>query len=163
MDIVLIIVCIAILIVGLVGCIVPALPGPPVGYIALPLLYLHSSEAFHPDTQTLLIYGVVVILITVLDYYLPIWGTKKFGGTKAGKTGSIVGLILAFIFPIFGPFTILVGPFVGAIAGELMTGQDSNVALRSGIGSFLGFVAGTLLKLGVVVMITVQFVKLVWF
>ena len=106
--------------------------------------------------------GVIVIAVTVLDYFLPIWGTKKFGGTDAGKRGSIIGLILAFIFPILGPLTILVGPFAGAIVGELISGQDNQTAFKSGIGSFLGFVGGVVLKLGVVVYVGVKFIGLVW-
>jgi uncharacterized protein YqgC (DUF456 family) len=160
MDVVLIIIGIVLLLLGIVGCIIPALPGPPIAYLSLVTLNFHSIESTQPSGSTLLWYGLAVLLITLLDYWLPIWGTKKFGGTKAGKNGSIIGLILAFIFPIFGPFTILIGPFIGAVVGELIGGQDQKTALKSGVGSFLGFLSGTILKLGMVGVLAYEFIKL---
>ncbi|MCO4818428.1 MAG: DUF456 domain-containing protein [Bacteroidetes bacterium] len=162
MDVVLIILGIVFLLLGVVGCIAPIIPGPPIAFLSLLGLLFHSSEDVIPETSMLIWLGVIVIAVTVLDYFLPIWGTKKFGGTDAGKRGSIIGLILAFIFPILGPLTILVGPFAGAIVGELISGQDNQTAFKSGIGSFLGFVGGVVLKLGVVVYVGVKFIGLVW-
>ena len=161
MDVVLIILGIVFLLLGVVGCIAPIIPGPPIAFLSLLGLLFHSSEDVIPETSMLIWLGVIVIAVTVLDYFLPIWGTKKFGGTDAGKRGSIIGLILAFIFPILGPLTILVGPFAGAIVGELISGQDNQTAFKSGIGSFLGFVGGVVLKLGVVVYVGVKFIGLV--
>ena len=89
-----------------------------------------------------------------MDYFVPIWGTKKFGGTKAGVKGSTIGLIIGVIVlpllgVVLGPFGIIgiiAGPFVGAYIGEKMSGVDDTLAWRSAFGSFVGFVAGTLLK-----------------
>lgn len=162
MDIFLIILGVILLLGGIAGCIIPALPGPPIGYFALAVLSFHSDVARHPSSKVLIWYGIAVLIVTILDYYLPVWGTKKFGGTKAGKNGSIIGLILAIFFPVIGPLTILVGPFVGAVVGELLVGQSQKTAWRSGLGSFLGFVSGTILKLGVVLVMAWEFVKLVW-
>lgn len=150
------------LILGAIGCIAPIIPGPPIAFLSLLGLLFHSSPDAIPSTNVLLWAGFLVIVVTVIDYFLPIWGTKKFGGTDAGKRGSIIGLIVAFIFPVLGPLTILVGPFAGAIVGELITGQDNKTAFRSGIGSFLGFVGGVVLKLGVVGFVALKFIKLVW-
>ena len=121
-------------------------------------LYINYS------VSTLVIYGIVCLLITVLDYFVPIWGTKKFGGTKAGVRGSTIGLIIGVIvLPllgiVLGPFGIIgiiAGPFVGAYIGEKMNGVDDTLAWRSAFGSFVGFVAGTLLK--VVYSIVIGFV-----
>ena len=162
MDVVLIILGIVFLILGAVGCIAPIIPGPPIAYLSVLGLLLHSTIADQIQTKFLLLAAVLVIAVTVIDYFLPIWGTKKFGGTDAGKRGSIVGLILAFIFPVMGPLTILVGPFAGAVIGELITGQNNKTAFRSGLGSFLGFVGGVILKLGVVGYIGYKFIGLVW-
>lgn len=150
------------LFVGIAGCIVPGLPGPPVAWFALPLLRLHSNTDIHPNNNVLLIYGTAVLLITVLDYYLPIWGTKKFGGTKAGKRGSIIGLILGLFVPVFGPLTIIIGPFAGAVVGELLSGQSEHTAWKSGVGAFVGFMAGTMVKLAVCALILVKCILLIF-
>jgi uncharacterized protein len=163
MDILIISVGVFFLLIGLIGCILPIVPGPPLAYVSFLTLLFHSASKVHPSSIVLLSFGVAVAAITALDYYLPIWGTKKFGGTNAGKRGSIVGLIAAFFMPIAGPFTIFIGPLIGAIVGEMLAGNDRKTALNSGIGSFLGFMAGTLLKFGIVGMIIWKFVKLVWF
>ena len=92
---------------------------------------------------------------------MPIWGTKKFGGTKAGSRGSTVGLIVAVVLTFFtsglAVILIIVGPFVGAYLGEKQSGQTSQVALQSAKGSFLGFVAGTLMKVVTVIAIAFYF------
>lgn len=138
-----IVVCAVILMVaGLVGCFLPFLPGPPLSYVALWLLQLRNEPPF--STQFLLIMGGITVVITVLDYFIPIWGTKKFGGTDYGVWGCTIGLIIGFAF---GPIGIIVGPFLGAFAGEMIASKDSTRAWRSALGSFIGFVAGTLLKL----------------
>jgi uncharacterized protein YqgC (DUF456 family) len=129
---------------GFAGSILPGLPGPPLAWAAVLLLHFTSYATY--STVFLISTGIVMIAITLLDYYIPIWGTKKFGGTRAGVIGSTIGLIAGmFILP---PFGILIGPFLGAFIGELLVDKnDLKKALKSAIGSFLGFVAGTLLKL----------------
>lgn len=138
-----------LLLVGLIGCVIPAVPGPPISYAALLLLLFIEGMNEVLETRFLLITAGAVVLVTVIDYVLPIWGTKKMGGSKAGVRGSTIGLILGLIFPIFGPLTIIVGPFVGALVAEIIAGKSNNVALKSALGSFFGFAAGTLLKLAV--------------
>ena len=163
MDVLLIILAIILALVGIVGAIIPGLPGPPLGFAAL--LLLHFTKEFSYSDNFLIITGIIAAVITILDYYVPIWGTKKFGGTKAGVRGSIIGLVIGiFVLPIFGIvlgpfglFGILLGPFIGALIGERMAGTNDKDAMRSAIGSFVGFVAGTLMKLayGLVVMVYV--------
>jgi uncharacterized protein YqgC (DUF456 family) len=134
----------ALLIIGgLIGCIIPVLPGPPISYAGLLLLQLTEDAPF--STETLMIWLGVTIFVTVLDYIVPVWGTRKYGGTKKGVWGSIIGLIVGIFF--FPPIGIIVGPFAGAIIGEMMAGKNSNDAFRAGFGSFIGLLAGTLLKL----------------
>lgn len=140
------------IIVGIVGDVVPGLPGVPISYAAMLLIHFFTDISY--SNETLVIYGIICIAITIIDYFVPIWGTKKFGGTKAGVRGSTIGLIIGVVvLPILGvvigPFGlvgILAGPFVGAYIGEKMSGVDDRLAWRSAIGSFVGFVAGTLLK-----------------
>lgn len=132
-----------LLIVGIVGCVLPVIPGPPISYISLLILQLKKEPPF--SSKFLVIWALITIAVTVLDYIVPAYGTKKFGGTKKGIMGSIIGLIIGVFF--FPPVGIIVGPFLGAFVGELIAGKDSNVAFKSAFGSFLGFVGGTLLKL----------------
>jgi uncharacterized protein len=136
-----------LLILGFLGCIVPALPGPPISFGGLLMLLFLSGMNEIMETKMLVWTGVAVVLVTAIDFILPIWGTKKFGGTKAGVRGSTIGLIGALMFPILGPITLIVAPFFGALVGEMIAGQNQKVALKSAIGSFIGFVSGTLLKL----------------
>jgi uncharacterized protein YqgC (DUF456 family) len=105
--------------------------------------------------------------VAVLDYVIPIWGTKKFGGTRAGVLGSTIGLLigvillpmLGFVLGPFGLFGILGGPFIGAWIGERSVGQDSKKAMRAAIGSFIGFLAGTFMKVAVSVVLAFYFFK----
>lgn len=142
MDIILIIVAALCLLAGVAGCIIPALPGVPLAYVALWLL--HATERVQFSWQFLLIWGIVVVFIQVLDYIIPAWGTKRTGGSKAGVWGSTIGL---FVGLFMGPWGIIIGPFAGAVIGELLTGKTTAEAFRSGWGSFLGLLTGTVLKL----------------
>ena len=153
------------IIVGIVGDVVPGLPGVPISYAAMLLLHFFTDITY--SNETLIIYGVLCAVITIVDYFVPIWGTKKFGGTKAGVRGSTIGLVVGVVvLPIlgivigpFGLIGILAGPFVGAYIGEKMSGVDDSLAWRSAIGSFVGFVAGTLLKVVYSIVVAVVVLK----
>jgi len=153
MDIILIIVAFIVLIIGLIGDILPGIPGTPISYLAI--LIIHWTDRISFTTRFLVITGLIAAAITVLDYVVPIWGTKKLGGTKAGTRGSTIGLIVSVIvLPllgiVIGPFGIiglLGGPFIGAYIAEKNAGNDDSLAWRSAFGSFLGFMAGTLMKI----------------
>lgn len=147
----------AIIVVGFVGCFIPVLPGPPIAWLALPLMYLTSDGFADINTTWFFILTLLTIVITVVDYLLPMWGTKYSGGTKAGTWGSTIGLIIGLFFP---PIGIIIGPFLGALVGELMAGQDQKTALKSGLGALVGFLLGTVAKMVVVVLIAYQFI--VW-
>ncbi|MHA7109400.1 DUF456 domain-containing protein [Sunxiuqinia elliptica] len=143
MDYVLIAFGILFIISGILGGVLPVLPGPPLSYVGL--ILLHLTERYQFSTNFLVIWGIITVVVYLLDYFIPVWGTKKFGGSKRGVWGSIIGLLVGmFLFP---PFGIIVGPFAGAVLGELSGGKQSKEALRSGFGSFVGFLVGTLLKL----------------
>lgn len=143
MDYVLIALGILFILSGIIGCILPVLPGPPLSYIGI--LLLHFTERYQFFTNFLILWAVITVVVYGLDYVIPAWGTKKFGGSKRGVWGSIIGLIVGFFF--FPPFGIIIGPFVGAVIGEITSGKDTGAALKSGFGSFVGFLTGTILKL----------------
>ena len=132
-----------LMLVGIAGCIVPIIPGPPISFVGMLMLQLTNNPPF--DENFLWTWGIITAGVTVLDYVIPMWGTKKFGGTKRGVWGSTIGLFAGLFF--FPPFGIIIGPFVGAFLGEMSSGKsDNKKALKSAIGSFVGFVAGTLVK-----------------
>ncbi|MEA5402083.1 DUF456 domain-containing protein [Arcicella sp. DC2W] len=137
MDILLLIVSIICLLVGLAGAVLP-LPGPPLSLVGL--FMLHYSKYADFDKKTLIFFTLVTIGISIFDYYAPIWGTKKFGGTKYGAWGSTIGLLVGlFIIPGFGMF---LGAFLGAFLGEILGKAVPKKALKAAIGSFLGLIAG---------------------
>lgn len=138
---------------GLVGCIIPGLPGPPLSYIGVLLLQLGPEKPF--EWKFLLTWGLVTVVVTALDYVVPVLGTKKFGGSRRGVWGSVIGLFAGMFF--FPPLGIIIGPFVGAILGELTGGKNTEEAFKAGFGSFIGFLTGTVLKLVVSGMLTFYF------
>lgn len=142
MDIFLIILGSLFMILGIVGCIIPALPGPPISYIGL--LLLHFTQRVHFSGKFLILWALVTVAVTILDYVIPAWGTKKFGGSRYGIRGSIIGLFAGLPF---GPAGIILGPFLGAVIGEMFSGKKGRESLRAGIGSFAGFMAGVMIKL----------------
>lgn len=143
MDIILYILAGLLLFVGFIGCFLPIIPGPPLSFIGLLLLQLTDDVPFTSDFM--ITWFIITAVVQVLDYVVPTYGTKKYGGSRAGVTGSMVGLVAGlFLFP---PVGIIVGPMAGALIGELMIGRSKQEAWRSAWGSFIGFLAGTLLKL----------------
>ena len=132
-------------IAGLIGCILPMVPGPPLSYIALIILsFARNWEPFSPTF--LLVMGVLTVVTLVLDYVIPAAGAKKYGASKWGIWGSIIGMIVGlFVFP---PFGLFLGGFAGAFIGELLAGKGNDAALRAGWGVFVGNVVGTGIKLG---------------
>ena len=129
------------MILGIAGCLLPILPGPPLSYLGLIAIHLTSKIDF--SSKFLISWGIIVILVSILDYVIPIWGTKFFGGSKYGVWGSMVGLLAGLFIP---PIGIIIGPFIGAVAGEMLAGNKQN-ALKAGFGSFIGFLAGTVVKM----------------
>jgi len=139
---------------GIIGCLVPVLPGPALSFLGL--IFLHFSRFGHFSRSTLIAMGIITVVVTLLDYIVPIWGTKKFGGSKYGTRGATVGLIIGLFL---GPMGIIIGPLIGAFIGEMIFKDDLNYALRAGFGSLLGFLAGVGLKLAASFIMTFYFVK----
>lgn len=151
------------IIIGAFGAILPGIPGPPISFLGLVFLDLTKKSPF--ELNFLIIMGVIMAFITLLDYVIPIYGTKKFGGTKRGVWGSTIGLIAGIIvlpaFGIvlgpFGLFGVILGPFLGAYIGETTGGKNSSQAMRAAIGSFIGFLTGTFMKLAYAVIAGIYF------
>ena len=129
-----------LLLLGLIGSIIPALPGPPLSYLGLLLSHFFISKM---DVNFIFWLAVLVVFVSVLDYFLQIYGVKKAGGGKYAIRGSLVGMLLGiFLFP---PFGILVGAFVGAYIGAKIEANSNEVKIA--FGALWGFIAGTILKL----------------
>lgn len=143
MDILLLIFGFILILVGLIGSFLPILPGPLASWLGLASLY--ASDPVPSDSSFLWTTLAIVVVLTLADNFIPALGTKKFGGSKAGVRGSFVG---GFIGLFFGPIGIILGPFLGALAGELLNNsKDLNVALKAAMGSFIGFILSTGIKL----------------
>lgn len=132
------------MIIGVLGSVLPVLPGPPLSWIGL--LLLHLTSIVPRDNTFLIITLLVAIAVLLLDYIIPAVGTKRFGGSKAGMIGTTLGLVVAIFFPVFGIFGIVIWPFIGAIIGELINKSTGKNAMKAAFGSFFGFLASTLLK-----------------
>ncbi|MFC2158490.1 DUF456 domain-containing protein [Acidobacteriota bacterium] len=147
--------CLAI-IVGLIGCVVPGIAGPPFSFLGLILLSIARKwESFSSDF--LILMAVLAAVTAAMDYIFPAIGARKFGSSRFGFWGAIIGLFIGmFTFP---PFGIIIGAFLGAIAGELYSGKQIDKALRAGWGVFAGILMGMVLKLVVSGIMTFYFVK----
>ena len=139
---VILIIAFVLLILGLLGSIIPGLTGPPLSFIGILLIHFFTGTQF--STSFLLSWAVIVILVFLLDYFMQVWGVKKFGGGRKAILGTFLGLFMGLLFP---PVGLLIGPFIGAFIGALLEVQDDTRALKVAIGSFIGFVTGTILKL----------------
>ena len=129
-------------IIGIGGSILPGLPGTPVSWIGLLVLYLWGPEEV--PVKALIIWGVVVALVSVIDYIVPMYFTKITGGSKYAERGAMAGLLLGIIFT---PIGMILGSFLGAFISELYWGKKGAMdALKAAGGSFLGFITGTGLK-----------------
>lgn len=155
MDTVLIILGAILIIIGIIGCFLPLLPGPPVAYVGLLLLQFTSRSPF--SAGFIVLWAAITIVVTLIDYWFPIYGTKRLGGTKMGVNGATAGLLIGLFF--FPPLGMIIGPFLGALGGEMIAGQSSGRALRSALGSFAGFLAGTFMKLAVTLFMGYYFIK----
>lgn len=135
-------------VIGLIGCLLPVLPGPPLSCAGMMLMYFFGPEQVRDELslKVLLIMIGVTIIVTVLDYIIPAYFTRLTGGSKAASRGALAGMILGlFVVPVIG---MVAGMFIGAFLAELIIERkELKHSLKSAFGSFLGFLTGTGLKL----------------
>lgn len=159
MDYALLLIAFILMIIGIFGSFLPVLPGPPISWVGLLLLYLTKAV---PMSYTVL--GVtlfVALVVGILDYVIPAKGTKRFGGSKYGIWGTNIGLVVGIFAPI--PFGFIIGPFVGAFIGEMFNdSNDSQKAFKAATGSFIGFLASTFIKFVVSMVFFGLFLLKVW-
>lgn len=155
MDIVISILAILAGIIGIAGSILPALPGTPISWVGMLLLYIWgtgtNAMGEEMSLRTLIVWGVIVILVSLIDYVVPMYFTKVTGGSRYAERGAMVGLILGIFLT---PVGMILGSFLGAFLFELYYSRKGvEQALKAAFGSFLGFITGTGLKTIVACMI----------
>jgi hypothetical protein len=128
---------------GLAGMILPALPGPPLLFAGL-LCAAWAEDFVHVGWLTLMLLGGMAILALLADFVAGAFGAKRFGASYRAMIGAAIGALVGLFFGIPG---LLLGPFLGAMVGELTARADLQAASRAGIGAFLGLVLGTAAKM----------------
>ena len=158
MDIILLSIGAILMVVGILGSFLPVLPGVPVSWLGLLLIFLTPSVPM--DYWFLGITFFVAVLIYGLNWIIPAMGTKRFGGSRSGMIGATIGLVVGLIAPI--PFGVIIGPFVGAFIGEIINKSDRRSALKAAFGSFIGFLASSFMEFIVAFGFLILFVWKVW-
>ena len=157
MEIAMLILALLVMAVGLVGSFLPMIPGVPLVYSGY-LIYGLASHWQKYGSTTMIIFGLVTVLVIALDYVAGSVGAKKFGASRVGAWGAIIGAVVGVL--TFNLIGLVVGTFGGAVLGELILGRTMGEAFRSGWGAFLGFLTGSLFK---VMAATIMFGCFIWF
>lgn len=158
MEIILIVLSFLLVLGGLAGCVLPVLPGPPLAYAGMLLVHITDKAEF--SWVQLVSWLVLVVVLQVLDYITPLLGSKYSGGSEHGNRGCVAGTILGLFFM---PWGIVLGPFLGAVLGEMLGGRDLEHALKAGFGTFLGVVFGVLLKMALCLYFLYVLISTLWF
>jgi len=145
---------IILFIAGLLGTILPVLPGAILIYGGM-LVYGVMTKFATLDANFFLLQALVLVLIFSVDFLAAAAATRRFNGSKQAAWGAILGTILGLIF--FGPLGIVIGPFLGAVVAELVRGIEINQAIRVGFGTLVGILGGTVLKLCAEILMIVYF------
>jgi uncharacterized protein len=158
MDILILSLGVLAIVFGIIGSVVPVIPGPPIGWIGI--LCLEISDSISISSLFLWSTFFLAVIVTVLDYTFPSLFAKKYGGSKRGVWGSTIGMLVGIFF---GPLGIILGPFVGAFIGEYsLDPSNTQKALKIAFGTFLGFIFSTGLKLGVSIYFTIAYFNRIW-
>jgi len=140
------------MLVGLAGVILPFLPGVPLAWLGLFIFAISTHFANIPLITVLVFLGLAVIIL-ILDLIIPSLGAKKYQASQWGVLGAFFGSLLGIFFGFPG---IVIGPLAGAVLGELLARKTIEQATQSAWGAFLGFLAGTLIK-AILILIMIGF------
>lgn len=143
MDVFLSILAVLLGIIGIIGSIIPIIPGVLLSYAGLLCAYFTSDS--HINTVTIWIWLAISVVVLLVDYFLPAYITKLFGGSKAAIIGATIGMIIGLFYSAIG---LVIGTFLGAVIGEIIHDRKNiGRAFKSGLGAFLSFIVGTGIKL----------------
>jgi uncharacterized protein YqgC (DUF456 family) len=154
-EVVFAIICAVLILIGLVGVIMPYLPGVPVAWLGL-FIYAIGTDWERLSVTTIVVFGAITVLALLVDFIAPLLGAKKYKASKWGIIGASIGLFLGII--IFQIWGIILGPLLGALIGELIAGKSTDIAFKSALGTFIGFIFGTLMKLVLVLVMAGFFI-----
>ena len=146
-----------LVLVGVIGCIIPAIPGPPLSFIGILLLHFGTGGGEIFSNAFLIGWGIATAVVFIADYIIPLLGGKLHGISRWGTWGSIIGMILGLVF--FPPFGIILGILIGAICGELIAGKEHSKALKAGFASFAGTMVAMTAKLVVSAVLGFFYIK----
>ena len=158
MDLLLLIVSLLLCLIGIIGSFLPIIPGPVSSWLGILLLNLTSAVEF--NLNFVLITFTVAVSVGILDYIIPILGVKRLGGSRSGQIGTTVGLIVALV--VLGPIGIIIGPFMGALLGEMSTKKSFQNSLKPAFGSFIGVIAGSIIKFLISLSFLFFYFDIVW-
>jgi uncharacterized protein YqgC (DUF456 family) len=154
MDLLLLIISVLLILAGFAGCFLPVLPGPPL--MLAPLILIKFTHYGGNITWLWIgIFAALVLLTTLLDYFIQAFGVKKAGGSSAGIIGATAGV---FIGLFFIPLGIILCPFLGAFVGEIIAGSSARKSLKAAFGTFVGFLLGVGIKLIICVWVLIYFI-----
>ena len=142
-----------LIIFGLIGSFLPVIPGLPFSFVGLLMLQLTSNPPF--SVMFFVYWALIVVVVMSLESIIPAAGAKRFGGSREGIIGCLLGALIGLFF--FPPFGIVIGPMIGAFAGEIYSGKQSDQALRAAFGSFVGFFVGTVIKVATALVMAYYF------
>ncbi|MDW7650047.1 MAG: DUF456 domain-containing protein [Bacillota bacterium] len=141
-------------VLGLVGTLLPVMPGPILIYGGM-LLYGILTKFSTLDTNFFLLQGMALLLLFTIDFLATAAGSRRYGGSRQAAWGAALGTLIGIF--VFGPFGIILGPFLGAVTVEIIRGKPMNLAVHTGFGTLIGILGGTFLKLGIEIMMIVYF------
>lgn len=153
------ILCSVLMVVGLIGVFLPILPGIPLAWLGF-FIYAIGTGFERISLVTIIVFSVLTVLIMLIDFLAPMLGAKKYKASKYGILGAFLGLIAGII--VFGFWGIILGPFIGAFGVELLAKRQPKGAFKSAFGTFVGFIAGTLMKV-IFILIMSGFFIASWF
>tara|TARA_Y100000816_G_scaffold190302_1_gene138619 strand:- start:2470 stop:2970 length:501 start_codon:yes stop_codon:yes gene_type:complete len=157
-DIILLILGIVLCMAGIVGSFIPIIPGPITSWVGILILNLTSAVDF--NFYFVIITLIIAVIISALDYIIPIVGVKKLGGSKGGLIGASIGLVIGFI--ILGPLGIIFGPFVGAVTGEIINKKNLKQSIKPALGSLFGILIGSGIKFCLSVVYLFFYLNIFW-
>lgn len=134
-----------LLLVGIVGIVLPALPGVPLMFAGM-LMVAWAGNFSLLGPGMLVVLGVLTLLSVILDLLAGLIGAQRVGASRLALVGAALGTVVGLFFGLIG---VVLGPFIGAFLGELAYSRKSTLATRVGIGTWIGLLLGTIAKIGI--------------